>query len=413
MSVTVKSKYEIIVVGSGINGMLMSLLLAKNGFDVCLLDSKNFDKNNINQFSGRSYSIIDSSIYMLENLGVWDYLLSKSQIINNVIVETRKLNEKYSNSFIKFNSVNISDKPMGYIVEERYFKESLYKEFKKLRNLDVYYNKKISKISRENNYNFLEIHNSDNIKCNLLIGADGKNSFVGKSFGINRIKYDFNQMSIVGAVKHEKSHFGNAFQIFYPGGPFAILPLKNNISSFVWTNKKDHMKKFQDFKALDYFYEIEKRFNGILGKISLTGETYSFPLFFNISESIIDKRLALIGEAANSIHPIAGQGLNLGLRDVATLSEVVTEAKIHGEDYGSVSVLERYKKWRSLDRLSVSFTTTLANSFFSGESRFLNSFRNSGMRLVNKSNLLKDTFCKEAMGANGDLPKIMKEKVYF
>lgn len=408
-----KSKYEIIVVGSGINGMLMSLLLAKNGFEVCLLDSKDLKKNYVNQFNGRSYSIIDSSINMLENLGVWDYLFSKSQVVNNVIVETKEFNDKFSNSLIKFNSSNISEKPMGYIVEERYFKQSLYSEFKNLKNLDIHYNQKIKKINIENNFNFLEIENSNTVKCNLLIGADGKNSFVGKSFGLKRIKYDFNQTSIAGAVKHEKSHFGNAFQIFYPGGPFAILPLKNNISSFVWTNKREYMEKFKDFKDQDYFQELEKRFNGILGKISLIGETYNFPLYFNISENIVNQRLALIGEAANSIHPIAGQGLNLGLRDVATLSEVVTEARFQGEDYGSISVLERYKKWRSLDRLSVSLTTTLANSFFSKQSRLLNPFRDKGMKIVNNSNFIKDIFCREAIGANGDLPKIMKEKVYF
>ena len=189
--------------------------------------------------------------------------------------------------------------------------------------------------------------------------------------------------------------------------------MKKNISSFVWTNGKEEMKKIIQLKKNDYIKELEKRFCGILGNFTLIGKTYNFPLSFNISEKIIDKRLVLIGEAANSVHPIAGQGLNLGLRDVATLLEVIVEAKNRGEDFGHPSVLKRYEDWRSLDRLSVSASTTLANFFFSNEKFFFDILKDKGMNIVNSNNFLKNIFCKEAMGINGDLPQIMQKNFIF
>ena len=408
-----KTKYQIVIVGAGINGMLMSLALAKSNFKVCLIDSKKTFLNNLQIFDGRSFSIIDSSVQMLKNLEIWNYLKSRSQQINNITVKTKNLNQNYFDSYINFNSKKISYEPMGYIVEERFLKYSLYNEIKKFKNIDIFFDKKISIIEKNFNCNSLTFEDKTKIECNLLIGADGKNSFVGKSFNLKRIVFDFGQISIVGAVKHEKPHDGNAYQFFFPGGPFAILPMKKNISSFVWTNKEQKMKNILKLNKKDYLKELEKRFCGILGSFNLIGKRYDFPLSFNISRKITDKRLALIGEAANSVHPIAGQGLNLGLRDVATLFEVIVEAKNRGEDFGDISVLNRYESWRSLDRLSVSASTTFANSFFSNNKYFLNVIKSKCMDFTNSNDFLKNIFCKEAMGRSGEIPKIMRSENVF
>ena len=256
---------------------------------------------------------------------------------------------------------------------------------------------------------YISVHfkNKTTICSKLLVGADGRNSLIAQKSGIKRNIVDYQQTGIVCAVSHEKDHLGEAHQFFMPTGPLAILPLQNRVSSIVWTEQNAKLNYLEALNDEDFLEELAIRFGKFRGPIGLKGRRHFFPLSLSIAKTLVTQRVALVGDAAHAVHPLAGQGLNLGMRDVASLAEIVTLARRCGEDYGMNEVLLRYSNWRDFDRLTLYSFTHIINKIFSNESVILRALRGLGMGAINNIPAIKKGLMKEASGQGKELPVLM------
>lgn len=241
----------------------------------------------------------------------------------------------------------------------------------------------------------------------LIVGADGRQSGSATRAGIRRTGWDYPQTALVCAIAHEKPHGGVAHQLFMPAGPLAILPLSGNRSSIVWSERRDIAQEINALPEEDYLTVLRPRFGDFLGKISLAGERFTYPLGLTVANHFVADRLALVGDAAHGMHPIAGQGLNAGLRDVAALAHVISHATRRGEDMASPQVLSRYEQWRRFDTATLATATDVFNRLFSNDSSVLRIGRDIGMSVLNAIPAARRSFIREAAGLNGDLPDLM------
>jgi 2-octaprenyl-6-methoxyphenol hydroxylase len=257
----------------------------------------------------------------------------------------------------------------------------------------------------------LNLSDGQALRAQLLVGCDGRNSKIAQLSNISHVGWNYNQTALVCALSHEKQHFGVAHQFFNPAGPLAILPLKGNKSSIVWTETKDRAKHINDMCDEDYLNALSPVIGDFLGSINLVGDRFSYPLGLSLADSFIAKRTVLVGDSAHGIHPLAGQGLNLGLKDIAALTEVLALAKRRGESFSSKQVLERYQKWRRFDTSAMAFTTDSINKLFSNDNIILRSMRDIGLGSVNATPHLRRSFMRHAAGLSGDLPKLLQGQI--
>ena len=240
------------------------------------------------------------------------------------------------------------------------------------------------------------------------MASDGINSPTAKAFGIKKTGWKYKQRGLVCAVNHEYSSNNTAYQYFLPEGPLAILPIKNHTASIVWTESIQNAATISEMSEAEYLSVLQNRFGDFLGKLKLTGKRLSFPLKLSISEKYVSEKFAVIGDAAHGYHPIAGQGLNAGLRDIAALVDVISSARERGEDFSSINILNRYQEWRRFDNQTLGFATDNLNKIFSSYDPLFGSLKNLGMKMIDKSNRAKRVFMRQAAGLNGDLPKLMR-----
>jgi 2-octaprenyl-6-methoxyphenol hydroxylase len=312
--------------------------------------------------------------------------------------------------YMHFDHREINDGPMGYMLEDRFLRKVLNQELTNNPFITQFCPRKIINQKVLPGFVEVELDNFQILRGKLLVGSDGKSSLIRLKAGIQRLLYDYDQVSLVSAVKHELDHGGEAHQFFMPSGPLAILPLPKNRSSIVWTEEKIIAEKINKLSKKDYLDELRLRFGSFRGQIKLDGDRFSYPLSLSISEKIISNRLALIGDAAHAIHPVAGQGLNLGVRDIASLTEVIVNANRRGEDIGKQDVLEKYSSWRNFDRTSLYIVTHGVNRLFSNDNIFLRTMRDFGMGAINKIPIIKKGLIQNAAGLVGDLPIMMTGK---
>ena len=246
------------------------------------------------------------------------------------------------------------------------------------------------------------------IEASLLVAADGARSKLRERAGIATHGWDYDQSGIVVTVGHERDHHGRAEEHFLPAGPFAILPLTGNRSSLVWTENRAEAARITALGDAEFHDELEKRFGLHLGEIKALDKPRAFPLGYFVARSFIAERLALVGDAAHVIHPIAGQGLNMGLKDVAALAEVVVDAARLGIDPGQADVLDRYQRWRRFDTMAMGLATNSLNFLFSNESTLLRTVRDIGLGLVDRAPPLKSLFIRQAAGLSGEVPRLLK-----
>jgi 2-octaprenyl-6-methoxyphenol hydroxylase len=245
----------------------------------------------------------------------------------------------------------------------------------------------------------------------LLVGCDGRGSGVAARAGIKRVGWGYGQTALVTAIAHERDHQGIAHQFFMPSGPLAILPLKGGFhSSIVWSEAEAAAAAIQALPDAEYLAALRPRFGDFLGEISLAGSRFTYPLSLSLAEHFVASRVALVGDAAHGVHPIAGQGLNLGLRDVAALAEVLVLAARRGEDIGTAGVLEAYQRWRRFDATALALGMDAVNRLFSNDNPILRAGRDLGMGLVNRLPGLRRGFIRQAAGLTGDLPKLLAGK---
>jgi 2-octaprenyl-6-methoxyphenol hydroxylase len=395
-----QEKFDIVIVGAGLVGLTAALACAKKGAKVCILDQK------LPNIKGdmRASAISASSFVLLKNLHVIDSIVSNIQAIDKIFISDSRVGRKNKLN-LKFQNLNHK----GYMIDNSILKNELLKLIKKSQGITLKAPVKILKTFTNSDKVKINLDNNLRIEASLLVAADGKNSNYRKSADISVRFTHYKQSAIVTTIGHEFAHNGSAHQFFFPGGPLALLPLTKNRSSIVWSDSSLASGAAMSLNDSDFIDELSYRINGLLGKIKLLGPRQIFPLNLQMANRYTAKRLVLVGDAAHSIHPIAGQGLNLGLRDAAALADNVALSIRKGIDLGS-EVIQEYEKWRSFDNNKLGITTDILNRLFSNKNSSLRIIRRLGLNGVNRSELLKTFFIEEASGLTGELPTLMVEK---
>ncbi len=399
---------DILIIGGGLNGPALALALADGGLSVTIIDALCANARGDAGFDGRGYALALASQRLLAAIGVWGDVTAQSQPINEVKITDGRAGEGPSPWMLHFNSDELAEGPMGYMVEDRY----LYRAFQAgLKNHPL-----ITQINSETvigqdvgvAHVTVQTASGKSLTGRILIGSDGRSSGTAQRAGIKRHGHDYNQTALVCAIEHALPHHGIAHQFFMPPGPLAILPLPGNRSSIVWSEETQEAARINALTDADYLAYLRPRFGSFLGEIKLAGARFTYPLNLTLADHFIAPRLALIGDAAHGVHPIAGQGLNLGLRDVGALAEVLIEAKRRGEDIGAVDVLERYQAWRQFDTTTLALATDGFNRLFSNDNSLLRLGRDIGLGIVNAFPTLRQRFIREAAGLTGDVPKLLQ-----
>ena len=398
---------DIIIIGGGLNGSLMAIVAAKFGFSSIVLDSKENDTSRENHFDGRSYALALSSVRLLKNIDVFDDIRDNSQPILDIKILDGKLVQGPSQFSLHFDNNEIHDGPMGQMVEDRFIRNALFAKIYESDQIDYKFASEVMEHKQEKGFISVTLRNGDKLNTRLVVGADGKNSELARRAGIKKTGWRYNQTALVCAIEHEIEHNGLAWQYFLPNGPLAVLPMKGKRSSVVWTEQHIHAKAVNSYDKTKYTNILEARLGNFLGKFKIIGDRHSYPLELKIADRFVDERLALVGDAAHSIHPIAGQGLNAGFKDIAVLAQVIEDAFLRGEDFGSLGVLKRYEEWRRFDSVQLAYSTDLFNKLFSNENEALRLVRNIGIKMLDSIPIAKQKIIKEAAGLTGELPRLM------
>ena len=398
---------DIIIVGGGLNGSLLAVAAAKIGFSTIVLDSKETHSDELSSFEGRSYALAASSVRLLKNLEIFEDIRDCSQPILDIEILDGKLVQGPSQFSLHFDNNEIHDGPMGYMIEDRFIQKALFAKILASKRIDYKFDSKVIKHYRQGSYISVRLDNGQKLRTKLVVGADGRNSDIAKRAKIKKSGWRYKQNALVCAIEHEIDHKGLAWQYFLPSGPLAILPMTGNRSSIVWTEKTNDADAISLLDDNQYMEILNSRLGSFLGKSKLIGGRHSFPLELRIADRFIDDRLALIGDAAHSVHPIAGQGLNAGFKDVAVLAHVLQDSCQRGEDFGSLGVLKRYEEWRRFDSVQLAYSTDLFNRLFSNENEALQLIRNIGIKILDSIPAAKRNIIKEAAGITGELPRLM------
>lgn len=402
---------DIIIVGGGLNGCTTALALAQIGQDVILIDAMASEVLAAPAFDGRSYALALTSKNMLTVLGLWPNVAAESCSILDIKVSDGRAGEGAAPWFVHFDHTEIEEGPMGYMLEDRFLRRALLRAIDK--NPAIQHLDQTTVIDQriEAGAASVALESGKTVCAKLLIGCDGRSSQVAARADIKRTGWDYDQTSLVCAVAHEKPHHNTAHQFFMPPGPLAILPLNDNVSSIVWTESTERAAEISAMNDADYMTCLHPCFGNFLGNISLHGGRYSYPLSLTLADRFVDERLALVGDAAHGVHPLAGQGLNLGLRDIAALAQVLAEAARRGEDIGGLNVLKRFQQWRRFDTAGLAAATNVVNKLFSTDNTILRTVRDAGLGLVNATPNLRRSIMRQAAGLTGDLPKMLQGKM--
>ena len=401
---------DVIIVGGGLNGPVLALALARAGRQVTVIDALAEPVRADAGFDGRAYALALTSQRLLDAVGIWETVLDEAQPMLEIKVTDGHAGQGPSPFFLHFDHAEIEEGPMGYMVEDRYLRRALLDAMEAEANITTLSGQPVTAQETGPGGVSVKLTDGTQISGRLLVGCDGRNSGTATRAGIKRSGWDYGQTALVCAIAHELPHHGIAHQFFMPPGPLAMLPLTGNRSSIVWSEKHSAAQAINALGEEDYLAVLRPRFGDFLGEISLAGERFTYPLGLSLAQSFIAERLALVGDAAHGIHPIAGQGLNAGLRDVAALAETLTDAARRGEDFGSIQVLERYQQWRRFDTSALALATDAFNRLFSNDNPLLRLGRDIGMGLINSAPALRRGFIREAAGLTGDLPKLMQGK---
>ena len=399
---------DILVVGGGLNGPALALALAQAGFPVTVIDALAEDTRKDAGFDGRAYALALASQRLLSAIGVWEAVADEAQPMLEIKVSDGRAGEGPSPFFLHFDHGEIEEGPMGYMIEDRHLRRAFLDAMDASPLITQVNGRRVVGQHGTPGGVSVKLDNGDRLDGALLVGCDGRSSGTASRAGIRRTGWDYGQTALVCAIQHEKPHNGVAHQFFLPPGPLAILPLPGNRSSIVWSESAANAAAFQALSDDDYLTVLRPRFGDFLGDISLAGKRFTYPLSLTVADSFIADRLALVGDAAHGMHPIAGQGLNAGLRDIGALAQVLGEARARGEDVASILVLRRYQEWRRFDTASLAMATDLSNRLFSSDNPLLRMARDIGMGAINATPRLRRTFIREAAGLTGDLPALMR-----
>jgi 2-octaprenyl-6-methoxyphenol hydroxylase len=354
----------------------------------------------------RATAIVAACRRLFDAIGVWQDVADETQPILDMVITDSKLEDATRPVFLTFAGHVEPGEPFAHMVENRHLIDALTKHAEAA-GIDLRPTAVTTYDSRADGIG-VTLADGSLIEASLLVAADGARSKLRERAGIATHGWDYDQAGIVVTVGHERDHQGRAEEHFLPAGPFAILPLKGKRSSLVWTEKRAEAARIVGLSEDEFHSELEQRFGLHLGEIKALDKPRAFPLSYFVARSFIGERLALVGDAAHVIHPIAGQGLNLGLKDVAALAEVVVDAARLGIDLGQADVLDRYQRWRRFDTMAMGLATNSLNFLFSNKSTLLRAVRDIGLGLVDRAPPLKEMLIRQAAGLSGEVPRLLK-----
>ena len=396
-------QFDCIVLGGGLIGLTATLALAKLNLNTALVERSSLKHLKTSTGDQRTSAISASSKVMLDTLGIWDLLKGDAEPILDI-----RVSEKNTRGFVHYSHADADNQPMGYIIENEIIKKTLIDAIETSSNVHLLFDQPISSFSNSQTLIRLKLSDERTLGGRLLIAADGANSHIRTLSGMKTTRLDYEQTSIVFTVNHTIPHHGIAHERFLPGGPIAFLPMTNQRSSVVWTEKSAIANDLVNLTTEDFLRGASLRIDDCLGKLSLIGSRAMYPLSLIYSGNLIKNRLVLIGDAAHRIHPIAGQGLNLGLRDIAHLVDKLADAQYSGMDVGDYEVLRRFQSSRLVDNMSLIAATDGLNRLFSNSFFSIKALRGFGLSAVNMTGPLKQIFMRAAMGQIGQLPSLLE-----
>ncbi|MFM2099667.1 MAG: hypothetical protein RLZZ366_1206 [Pseudomonadota bacterium] len=396
-------RVDVIILGGGLVGQTLALALDAHGLTSAVVDPMDPAKALAAGFDGRASAIASASWKMLDVIGVADALKPLGCPIHRI--EVRDGLQKGALDF----TTAAEDEPLGTMVENRVLRSALRDAVLKAKGVTLHVPDKAAEVVRDASGVHVTLESGQTLSASLLVAAEGRSSPTRVAAGIKIANWKYDHSAIISAFDHSVNHGGVAHEIFYPAGPFALLPLKPGTrSALVWTVKAADAPGILALSERAFLAEISKRTGGLLGDISMAAPRSTYPLGFHHAARITAERLALVGDAAHGIHPIAGQGLNLGFRDVAALVEVLVDGARLGLDLGDAQLLTRYERWRSLDSLLVSVATDSLTRLFGIPGKTASAVRRLGLGAVQRISPLKSVFMAEARGTSGALPKLLQ-----
>jgi 2-octaprenyl-6-methoxyphenol hydroxylase len=400
---------DILIVGGGLNGPALALALAQGGFRVVVIDARPAPARAEAGFDGRAYALAIASVRLLTAIGVWGGLADKAQPMLEIKASDGRAGEGAAPFFLHFDHAEIEEGPMGYMLEDRHLYAAFLEAMAATPGVTLMSGETVVAQEVGASEVTVTLASGRTLTAGLLVGCDGRGSATAARAGIKRVGWGYGQTALVTAIWHEKDHQGVAQQFFMPAGPLAILPLKGgHHSSIVWSETDETAAAIQALPDAEYLEALRPRFGDFLGEIALAGDRFTYPLSLSLAERFVAPRVALVGDAAHGVHPIAGQGLNLGLRDVAALAEVLILARRRGEEPGSAAALEEYQRWRRFDATALALGMDTVNRIFSSDNPILRLGRDLGMGVVNALPGLRRGFMRQAAGLTGELPKLLQ-----
>ena len=395
---------EVLVAGGGLIGLLLATAGAGAGLEVAVVDPADPAAVLDQGFDGRCSAIAYGSSRVLKALGLWSEIGPRAEPIFEIRVA-----DDESPLFLHYDHQQLDTAtPLGYVVENVVLRRALIERARSLPNLSLLAHLTVGSVETSAFAAVAALTDGRRVGARLVAAADGQKSPLRRGAGIGTVETRYRQVAIVTTVCHEQPHRGIAVEHFLPAGPFAILPMSDNRSSIVWTERSELAARLVGLPDAAFAAELQARFGDFLGMVEPNGPRWTYPLGVMLADRYIARRLALVGEAAHVIHPIAGQGLNLGIRDVAALAELVIDTRRLGLDIGDDALLSRYQRWRHFDTLTLTAVTDGLNRLFSNSIAPVRLARDLGFALVHRVPPLKRLLMRDAMGIFGDLPRLVR-----
>ena len=396
---------DVIIFGGGMVGLALASALDSSGVSAIVVDPADPEPRKGAAFDGRTSAVSSSSMRMLETIGVGEHLAEPGCPIRRIAVA-----DGLKPGRLHFDAGD--EEPLGFMHENRHLRAALQARAETGKNLWLLWKSAVASVDRGEAGVIVALEDGRKLHAPLLVAADGRTSATREAAGINIARWKYDHQAIVSVLRHERPHDHVAYEIFYPSGPFALLPMNDDTvghrSAIVWSVPDEDAAGWLSLSDGDFAAEAQAAMGGFLGKVEMLAPRSSYPLGFHHAGQIVGQRLALVGDAAHAIHPIAGQGLNLGFRDAAALAQVVVEGARLGLDLGDKQLLDRYQRWRSLDALSVAFATDTLTRLYGVSGKTASAIRRFGMGLVGRISPLRDRLMSEARGTSGDLPLLLR-----
>ncbi|MBV6488826.1 MAG: ubiquinone biosynthesis hydroxylase [Pseudorhodoplanes sp.] len=398
-------RMDVLIGGGGLAGLSLAIALRQGlgpQFSVTVVDPTLANAAP----DARASAIAAAARRLFETMGVWQAVAHEAQPILDMIVTDSRVGDVMRPTFLTFEGELEPGEPFAHMVENAGLIAALVATAR-AEGVDLRATT-VGDFVHEASAVAAALGDGTTLQAKLLVAADGARSAIRERAGIRSFGWSYGQSGIVTTVAHELAHHGRAEEHFLPAGPFAILPLTGNRSSIVWTEESREAERIVALPDAEFHAELERRFGLHLGEIKVVGARRAYPLGLSVARSFVAERIALVGDAAHVIHPIAGQGLNMGLRDVAALAESIVDHVRLGLDPGSAVVLERYQRWRRFDTMAMGIATDGLNRLFSNRSDVLRLARDVGLGMVDRLPMLKRFFIREAAGLTGEVPKLLR-----